>query len=307
MSYLSELRKSKEKHQVAFTEFASSTRNRSSHLFCFFEGKDNDYYVPRIKRYTNDYYTINCNGREKVLKVYELIVAKTEYQKYKKAFFIDRDFNPPLSLTEPPIFETPCYSIENLYVSQSVFREILTNLFGLSATNDKNYSICLNLCQNLQAQFHEAVLLFNAWYACLIDIKNETGQQTGVNLGDKLPNEYIKIGLDKVEKTYDLEKIKTDFPNAVIVDEERLNLKITEFSNCEQHYVFRGKYELQFIIELIRAILTDGRNERKFVSERINFVLGDASSVKNEVALNLFSAYAETPENLHEYLDAVTR
>jgi hypothetical protein len=49
MSYIEELRKSKDKPQVVFQEFALSTRKFPKYLFCFFEGKDNAYYVSRIK------------------------------------------------------------------------------------------------------------------------------------------------------------------------------------------------------------------------------------------------------------------
>ena len=117
MSYLDTLKQSKDKPQVAFQEFTLSTRKHAEHLFCFFEGKDNPYYVPRIKRFTDNYFPIKCGGRENVLEVYRLITNRVEYNHYKKAFFIDRDFNPTLPIQNPPIFETPCYAIENLYVS----------------------------------------------------------------------------------------------------------------------------------------------------------------------------------------------
>ncbi|HZH39259.1 MAG TPA: DUF4435 domain-containing protein, partial [Bacillales bacterium] len=111
MSYIEKLRKSREKAQVAYQEFAVSTRKGKDGLFCFFEGKDNAYYVPRIKRFTDNYHPINCGGRDEVLDVYRLITIHSEYDKYKKAFFVDRDFNEPLPPRNPPIFETPCYSI----------------------------------------------------------------------------------------------------------------------------------------------------------------------------------------------------
>ena len=127
MSYLDELRQSRGKAQVAYQDFILHTRANKEGLFCFFEGKDNAYYIPRVKQFTNKYHPINCGGREKVLKVYDLINNHREYDQYKKAFFIDRDFNPSLSPPNPKIFETPCYSIENFYTSVNVFQEIIKN------------------------------------------------------------------------------------------------------------------------------------------------------------------------------------
>ena len=112
MSYIEELRLSRDKAQVAFQEFALSTSRFASHLFCFFEGKDNSYYVPRIKRYADNYHPIKCGNKDSVLKVHRLISNRSEYSKYKKAFFIDRDFNTSVTASIVPIFETPCYSLD---------------------------------------------------------------------------------------------------------------------------------------------------------------------------------------------------
>ena len=46
MLYTEILRLSREKPQVAYQEFALHTRQGKDGLFCFFEGKDNAYYVP---------------------------------------------------------------------------------------------------------------------------------------------------------------------------------------------------------------------------------------------------------------------
>ena len=120
------MKKSLYKAQVAYHEFALHTKAGKDGLFCFFEGErgtDNPYYVPKIKRYTQQYHPIRCGGRDAVLKVYELITIHPEYNAYKKAFFIDRDFNKPLEPRNPPIFETPCYSIENFYTSVETFKD----------------------------------------------------------------------------------------------------------------------------------------------------------------------------------------
>ena len=304
MTYIKELRQSKDKAQVAFQEFALSTRKFSAHLFCFFEGKDNAYYVPRIKRFTEKYHPIKCGGREKVLEIYEIITNRPEYEDYKKAFFIDRDFNEPLKPNFPPIFETPCYSIENLYVSVDVFKDILTNEFHLSEVSDQaSFDVCISLFINRQQEFHSAVSLFNAWYACLIEIRNTSGKQTGVSLDDKLPKGFVDVSLQSVTTNYDLEKIKTIFPNATEVENEVLNSKLIAFQNCDSNKVFRGKYEIQFLIKFIQLLLQDSNSSKNILKSKINFAFGD--NLSNQQAINVFEGYAETPENLIEYLKNV--
>jgi hypothetical protein len=312
MSYLDTLKQSRDKPQVAYQEFTLHTRQNKDGLFCFFEGKDNAYYVPRIKRFTDNYYSIKCGGRDKVLEVYRLITIHAEYDKYKKAFFIDRDFNAPLPPHNPPIFETPCYSIENFYVSVNVFKEILKNEFHLSEVSDPAFQVCIPLFKDRQEEFHQATILFNAWYACLIEIRNVTGNKTGVNLDDKFPKNFLDLTLQTVLAKYDLEKIKQIFPNALEVPEDILNAKIAEFSNCEYGQVFRGKYEIWFLLVFLRLILIDSNKSHLFIAEKLSFTFNNDYTnqnpiLSNEQAITAFNGYAETPESLNNYLKQVIK
>lgn len=302
MSYLEELRSGKENPSVAYTDFILHTRESKNGLFCFFEGKDNAYYVPRIMQFTKYYHPIGCGGRSKVLEVYRLIKFHPEYNKYKKAFFIDTDFNPPLPPLSPPVFETQCYSIENFYVSVDVLKEILKNLFHLSEVNKAHQEI-LQLYSERQKEFHEATVLFNAWYICLMDIKNENKKPTGVNLDESLPKDFVKITLSKVSINYDLNKLKKTFPQALTVEDEKLAEKIKLFSTCNQIKVFRGKYELQFLLTFLKLI-QDKKTASYLFKEKIKSDLGEISS---KGILHTCSAFAETPKSLNDYLKFVTQ
>ena len=306
MTYIEQLRLSKNKAQVAFQEFALSTRKHPNHLFCFFEGKDNPYYVPRIKHFTSLYQPINCGNRDSVLKIHTLISNRPEYSNYKKAFFIDRDFNKPLERLNLPIFETPCYSVENLYVSVDVLKEILVNEFHLSEFSDSDIiEACVSLYNERQNEFHDAVCLFNSWYACLIEIRNSTGKITGVNLDEKLPKDYIDVTLQSVTCNYDLNSIENAYPNATKIGEIILINKLAEFGNCEKRKVFRGKYEMQFLIKFIQLLLQDSNSNKIVVKSKINYAFND--NLSNQQAINIFEGYAETPESLIEYLETITQ
>ncbi len=317
MTYIEELRSSKEKPQVAFQEFSLSVSKFPNYLFCFFEGKDNPYYVPRIKRFTNNYHAIKCGGREKVLEVYRLINNRKEYNQYKKGFFIDKDFNVPSS--DPLIFETPCYSIENFYVSEEVFKEILKNEFHLSEVSDNSFNILLSLYSKKQKEFHSAITLFNAWYACLIEIRNITGQMTGVTLGEKIIFKgrdskdggkkylnFIDFTLTNITTHYDINKIKETFPNATEIQDTQLNAKIQDFHDCEQHKMFRGKFELQFLIRFIQLLLKDALAKKEFFKDKSEFAFGDGNSLDNQQILTIFEGYAETSESLLEYMKKIS-
>jgi hypothetical protein len=290
---------------VAYHEFALFKKNPGS-LICCFEGKDNDYYALRIRAFTDYFLPLGSNNKRKdVLYFHRLIAGHKEYEKYKKAFFIDRDFNPPLAATNPPIYETPCYSIENLYVSPEVFERILINKFHLSLTDEEMIAVCMETYKARQNEFHAAICLFNAWYACLMDIKNATGKEAGASLDEKLPKGFVEVALQGVTSDYDLEKIKTTFPKATEVETEVLNRKVTEFSNCEQSKVFRGKYEMWFLITFVESLLNDSKGEKEVVQKKIKFNFDNAINLSR--AITVFSDCAETPECLKAYLTLVTR
>lgn len=307
MSYIDLLRKSKDKPQVAFQEFALSTSKYSDYLFCFFEGKDNAYYVPRIKAFATDkYLPIKCGGREKVLEVYRLIVNRTEYTIYKKAFFIDKDFNETLPSLSPPIFETPCYSIENLYTSPKVFREILINEFHHSPISDTSFQKCLDFFIQKQIEFHESVILLNAWYACLIKIRTTTGKQTGVSLDETLPKGFIEFSLQKIEAKYDFDTIKQTFLDATPISIGELSCKIDEFNlSLEKSKIFRGKYEMQFLLKIMQMLLKDSNGSQTIIKDKIKFNFGDASGLNIAQSITIFEGYAETPKSLIDYLKVV--
>ncbi|MDI9365281.1 MAG: DUF4435 domain-containing protein [Flavobacterium sp.] len=302
-SYIEQLRQSKDKAAVAYQEFTLSAKKYINYFFCFFEGDDNAYYVPRIKKLTDEIYPINCGGRDKVLKVYEIISNQEVYNKYSKAFFIDRDFNRQYQNNRDLIFETPCYSIENLYVNQSVFEQILIHDFHFSR-NDANFKVCISLFNDRFKEFNSSVTLFNSWYACLIQVRNQTGKQTGAQLEENLPKGLVDITLQAVNANYDLATIKQIFPESTEVDAEIFDNKFTEFQNCDAELIFRGKYQLEFLITLLQLIINDSKKDQLYVKSKINYSFDGVLNHKR--ALSVFTNYASTPKSLNDFLKKIT-
>ncbi len=306
MQTVDSMRESRETASVAYTQFVLHVSKGTDTLYCFFENKrssDNAYYAPRILTFVTDYQPIRCGNKNKVLEVHRLIAKKTEYAKYKKAFFVDRDFDEPLQPRNPLIFETPCYSIENFYVSIAVFEKILTTFFAFSKSTD--YDLCMSLFVERQKEYHNATLLFNAWYACLKDIRNATGTHFDVSLDDKLPKGFIDFSLTSISAKYDYDTLKMTFPRALEIPQKDLDDKIGIFSNCEKHKTFRGKYELRFVNTLINLIIQDSKSAKKIFKNHVEFHLKN-DILTNDEAIAYFSPYAETPDSLIDYLREVT-
>lgn len=299
---VSDLIKAKEKSSgVAFHKFGLLVSSYPDDLFCFFEGKDAPYYSPRIdSNYNGNFHPINCKGKSKLLRVFQLIEEKTEYGKYKKVFFIDRDFDESIKDKYSSIYETPAYSIENLYSGIETFKKILKSEFDLTEI-DAGFQRCVQLYSDRQCEYHDATLLFNAWYACIKAKAIKEGKPTNVNLDEKLPKGFVLVRLEGIENNYDLDKIKSTFSNALEFEEKDFEEKITEFKNCERRKIFRGKYELQFVYEIIKALINDAndKSKRKYLNKKTKLNLDKAQIISQ------LSQYAETPECLNEFIKRI--
>lgn len=226
---------------VAYHRFVLLSDNCGTNAFYYFvEGKDAPYYHPRIQRVkTLNPIPIKCGGKSKVIEVCGLLKKKAVYNKYATGFFVDRDFDDNTSLSSD-IYVTPCYSIENLYTQKQVLAEILKCEFDL-LPSESQYSAILDLFSLEQQVFHEAVMNFNAWYACL---KKKT-TNTGVSLDDSFPKGFITLNIGNIMKHYNIIDIESKYPESLKISQQEINEVTLTFQDNPSVYL-RGKYEMQF-------------------------------------------------------------
>ncbi len=161
-----------------------SSKLGQSVLYCFFEGnEDGSYYISRINKFFNSTEPIVCKGKDNVIGIFYKLNQKNKSDAYKKAFFVDRDFDDPQNVEG--LYETPAYSIENLYCSENCFKKILQNEFHLNST-DSEFEQCIIFYGDRKKEFHNAVLLFNAWYYS----KKRLGK-CNVSLDKRFPDQFI--------------------------------------------------------------------------------------------------------------------
>lgn len=237
------LRASRDKATVVFMEFTRLYKQDPSALYCFFEGEDSQYYGIRIKTIVKPkkYYYLICNGKDGVLRIQRLLSSRQYYANVIAAYFVDRDFEKPISeLGLEGIYETPCYSIENLYASVECFSEILRSEFKLMES-DENFDRCVSLYRKLQAEFHDAVELLNTWIACQRDKSSE------LNISNLSVLGFVSIELDKIARRYVIDDLYRKFPKAAIIPPAELDARRNELIARTRQKSFRGKFEIDFL------------------------------------------------------------
>ena len=305
MNLVDKLREESSSEHVAYTEFILKLKRKTDRLFCFFEGKnDIKYYGIRIKNITHqDFEYINCEGKENVIKVYELISKKPEYENIKTSYFIDSDYQAPLEITN--IYCLPSYSIENQYVKKSVLKNILNSEFSLD-DEDIDFKKVLTLYDSLSSKFHEESTPINAWLACQSDKRIENGIKTHLKIDSTIGSYFktlIKSKMSEISDLSDLKswsKINSMFPKSLPLTEDEINVKIDSFKKIDQSNYFRGKFELAFFIDFLSKLQSEicSKSSTIFKSK-----LRCSLRFEYSTALTNLSIYAETPVSLILYLE----
>lgn len=278
---------------TAFVRFILlSDKYKEEAFYYFVEGKDAPYYQYRIKSQTEiEIIPIQCGGKSKVLEIFNLLKGRESYNKYKKGFFVDKDFDNN-SLISSDIYVTPCYSIENLYTQEYTIKEILKCEFNI-LPSDAEYCNIIYLYRNEINQFHNCILEFTAWYSCL---KSKTSE-TGVSLDENFPKDFIELKIGSIEKKYNLEDIENKYPDAIKVSREDIDAnKIT--LNNDPHNSLRGKYEMQFLYAFLIFLIDDAndKSKRKYCKKKVKF------NLNRSLLLSQLSQYAISPCCLKEYI-----
>jgi len=296
-----------ENHNVKFLEFTRIHAKKPNGLICFFEGEDARYYGIRIQENLEgiEWEGIDCGGKEPVLELFSLLETHSElkYRYAKAAFFVDRDFDPPLSPEKrTKIYETPSYSIENFYTSKSCFEQILKHGFKIREFVEADKIIfrkCIYLFTQTQKKFHDAIAPLNAWIMLMRKMETSTPKKTSLN---KIKFEqWVKIEVDHVTKQYTIDDINTIFPERANIPEIEVTRKVNSFSTIDCGKIFRGKYEVEFLSKFLTKLKDDlcASSPKYFDKKRkIHFFLPKTSSD----ILSQFSQYADTPQCLRDYL-----
>lgn len=291
-------REREEASSVAYQKFALLTSSNPNSLFCFFENKDAPYYHLRIKsNFNGDFQYISCGNKAMVRKAYNLIRKHHEYNNYKLAFFIDRDFDESIKNLFPDIYETPSYSIENLYCSIKAFKEFIKTDLQIGE-DEPLHSTVLNLYSNLQSDFLQASVLFNAWYKLQKRIGRELNSKPDISLSSSLIPNHIELTLESVNSKYDIEGILEQYPNHFPFTQDQLENEINNLKAENLRLVLRGKYVFNFMTTFIRQLIADGADpsKRTVLTRKIKY------NMDNSTSLTLLTCYADTPECLKEFI-----
>lgn len=285
---------------TAFMDFNNAVTHHPDAFFVFYEGQDNDYYYPRIRHYSSlEVEPINCRGKEKVISVYKILVTKSEYDKYRKGFFIDKDFDLNTDSIPSNFYITSGYSAENYYMSDNCMEQFLKQKHYFH-TGDPLLNKIMADYRKMRQSYFDAILLYNTWYCA---IRRKYGNTVrGISLGSKMPTGFITCDLknSSVTQTYTLATIESIFPAYSSYPVTSAELQDAE-NYIKQDLLknIRGKFGMRFIQIYITYLQDMFRTDPVYANYKRNLPF----SYDN--IMSILSPFADTEQSLIDYIQKI--
>lgn len=292
---LEQMREKRGISEVLFKKFTEANEYFETHAFCFYEGEDGKYYDSRVARYWGSNVITQVAGKKKeVLKVMQKIQSDPLYADVCTMFFIDRDYDESLANTNDDLFETPCYSIENLYAQDSVFSRILQSEFGLNLM-DSDHHKCLTDYQLRLKEFNQIIIKFNA----VVKYQHQYAPEIICQFSKVRTSHLAHIEIGQVIKAVRHDEQINKLISKLSADAELLST-LEEELRLERapHLVLRGKNQLDFLVSVVMK-LKDLNVSGGYFSEKLNNVRINLT----ENRLSELSQYAITPPELDSFLE----
>jgi hypothetical protein len=293
------LRQSRASYVVAWLSFQKSYEAHPKALFCFFEGFDDPkYYDVRISivMYGKLVKDLVCDGKAGVLKLRELIQSSPTYSSAWVAFFVDSDFDDNAQISvQSDIYVTPCYSVENFFVSRTAFCRLLGAEFSLKDEDScrPDFQSALKLYDSCMESFCNATNVLNGW------IFHQRRRGATMNLKNLNVSTIVDYSLAGSVANYSIQSLETIFPNSHSLSQSEIDAWVLSIPESQRIDTYRGKYLLQCYCKFIKEIISDRNNRRpQYFSSRAKVSL----TLHEGNLISQLSQYADTPPCLMEFL-----
>jgi hypothetical protein len=301
MSFIELLRNARSSRGTVVHKFLTNYDPNSDRVFAFVEGDaDEVFYRAQIQKYVPDQrqvYLYNCGGKSGVCHAYEDIIKR--YPKCQRVlFFLDKDVDDIVSVTwpsDPRIFTTECYSIENYIISRDSLSRYFKDFVKIRSVEVDLDAVLVGFDDGLRG-FHRLILPIMAW----IVMARRAGRR--VQLQDLDPGELLRVTDDGVLRrparcsmSYLNRVAQTDLGTPIW---RHLRATCTELKRLPARAYVRGKFEAWWFVEFGRRIM-DGLMH---VVREKNGSIRVHAQLHASTFIQLLAGSIETPPRLDAFL-----
>lgn len=257
LTHLDQLRQSRDSTSTVFYDYLNACSRISHGVFAFVEGRDDPaYYRPIIRRHLKhnvSYLVFGCGGKSQVYEIRsKVLLRRSEGHCY--LFLVDKDLDDIVASetdqSEPDIYTTKTYSIENEFVNRSMVEDVCIEILGMSpgpAIED-----VLNRFSNELLRFHRAATILMAW---IVSARNSgfRPQLNNLRIGQflRVTDELRLVHVKPLRA--DLAR-QLNVPESTITFKEAARLARKLWRTYEPKAYVRGKFEIWFLSTFIDRV-----------------------------------------------------
>lgn len=303
MTFIDTLRQSRTSRVAVLHEFWTQYNPSQERVHAFFEGHDDvSFFSHFIERYLPNaarLYVYRCEGKARVYEAFTEITARHPSTR-SVLFFVDKDIDDVLGAawpTDPRIFVTDVYSIENYIVDRVVLQRLFRDAVRVAGVTFDEDLLLSHFDREL-ARFQRHMLGLMAW----IILAKRSGARPNVANID-LSRLY---GVNEACRVVRVSRSRLDHLTRVTGlpaghhTVRQLSQVTRELARLPAKRVVRGKFEAWFFVEFwkvfisqLRALAREGGGDIavKVTLERSSFC-------------TMLKSYVDVPRGLHLFLAA---
>lgn len=254
------LREARRSRVAVLHEFWTLYDPSKARVHAFLEGhEDVAFYSHHIEKRAPrgvELRTYRCDGKRQVYEAFEAIVQRVPDVK-GALFFVDKDLDDILGKpwpTDPRIFVTDVYSIENYFVAETVLLRMVRDCVKLTGCAFEELAVAEQF-RLAHARFSRLMLPVMAW----ILVARRMGLRP--NLGKLSAEHFIELRADGVvARRHRVRVAELTRHTGVELGSgsvRRLRDALRELSRNEPKRVIRGKFELWFLVAFYNRLLAE--------------------------------------------------
>ena len=319
MSFVDELKKARTGRIPVLHEFLTNYNPGEQRLHAFVEGDDDlVFYRVVLSNQVRDrksVYLYRCDGKARVYEMFAEVTRRFPDCR-STLFFVDKDVDDILGQpwpTDPRIFVTDVYSVENYIVSSEVLARIIEEFIEFRDVKFESEALMKQFDLEL-ARFHKLVVPLMAW----IVFVRRAGMRP--NLANIQLRELFAFSSDcrvriKPGERHDnlCQTTGIKAPKGTLT---RVREVAEELKRLPPKRYVRGKFELWFFVEFLKHLLTHlqnsavgtgGRVRLRIPLEHSNIVALMSGRISAPPSLDLFLRVHLSPEEKADQTPSVSK
>jgi hypothetical protein len=303
MSFVDTLRSARTSRVAVLHEFWTQYAPADARAHLFFEGhEDGVFYTDMVRRAAppeTRIYTYRCDGKAKVYDAFQDIVQRAPSAR-TVFFFVDKDLDDVVGAswpTDPRIFVTDVYSIENYLVTANAASKLASSIIRLTGVSFDHSALVAQFQHELDA-FYRRVLPVMGWIltarragrrpnlasvdlARICSISNSC--QFGVRRGARV--QYL-------EQTTGVSLGQAAF--------RKVAAAVRELARIQPKRVVRGKFEAWFFVAFWKQYVSNVRS----LAVEAGGTCRIAPTLEMSTFVNALVPHIDPPDSLARYLTA---